>query len=191
MNTNVSIDRSNNHSMEDYAAYNDVLIAREGRRRSVSESEVWNREVEVRDSLERSVPQRKDDFGTSWIRTAVVDSSFGPQNAAVRELFAERLQAMGYGDKRTFKDVYTFISSLPRLVDSKDIDFVLDETTWNFLMAAWVRDSHGDQGANFDFGLASYFKEKIITRRAGLLAANVRERHLTSYGRELMFVSNP
>lgn len=92
--------------------------------------------MEVRDSLERSVSQRRNLIGTSWVRPAYVDSRFGPQNAAVRGLCAERFQAMGFGDKWTFKNVNAFISSLKCRVNSKDVDFVLNGTTWNFLMAA-------------------------------------------------------
>ena len=58
----------------------------------------------------------------------------------------------GYGNRNVFRNTLKFKHSADRLVDPRQIEFVLDARTWNFLMASWAKAS--DKEPKFDFNLS-------------------------------------
>lgn len=159
---------------------------RQEHRRSMSDPESGRWQASNPRNVVITVPRymQQDRMGVMWGRHAVIDENFLPtDDREYRSYMANQLGTLGYGDRHEFKTVQAFVFSLPRLVRTEDLDFVMDSRVWNFLMACWVKDS--DRGGRFDFGMAASIRNDIIKRRASLVRDVMVQKNVDEYGREM------
>ena len=162
----------------------------EQRGRSASESDISQREIiirgginDARDSTDNRVFLSRDSVGASWFNTAVFDSRFAPANKHARKIFASRMTRMGFGDTRAFASNLDFLTSVSSLVLVEEVDFILESNTWDFLMAAWMKELHPMDGG-YSYELGVHLREDAIKRRTHLTQEGMRSQHLVPYKRE-------
>lgn len=121
-----------------------------------------------------------DSRGLCWgDRTALVDDVILAGDLYAIMFIHERMCSIGFHDAETYGSMPSFVDSLQTLGKYSDVDFVLSDQGWSFLISMWIRDDPD----SFAWQLAIHYRVQIEARKVDLWLHG--DKAVDVYGRAL------